>query len=52
MQVFGDDPDVDGAALGRRYITVTPIKCDMTDYETLNDLKQWDFGGDGQAPDR
>jgi 5'-nucleotidase len=52
MQVFGEDPDVDGAALGRRYITITPIKCDMTDYDMLNDLKQWDLDGGGQAPDR
>jgi 5'-nucleotidase len=51
MQVFGEDPDVDGAALRRRYITVTPIKCDMTDYETLNDLKQWDLQGGGQTPE-
>jgi 5'-nucleotidase len=52
MQVFDADPDVDGAALGCSYISVTPIKCDMTDYDMLDDLKQWDFGGAGRAPER
>jgi 5'-nucleotidase len=52
MQVFDADLDVDGAALGCSYISVTPIKCDMTDYDMLDDLKQWDFGGDGRAPER
>jgi len=45
MQVFDENLDIDGAALRRRYITVTPIKCDMTDYESLADLKQWGFDG-------
>jgi 5'-nucleotidase len=44
MQTFDDDPNVDGAALRHRFISITPIKCDMTDYGALNDLKQWDFG--------
>jgi 5'-nucleotidase len=49
MQVFGEDLDVDGAALNCRYIAVTPIKCDMTDYAMLDALKHWrldGFGGD------
>lgn len=33
-----DQPDIDGAALADRYISITPIKCDMTDYETLTAL--------------
>jgi 5'-nucleotidase len=37
-------PDIDGAALGERYISITPIKCDMTDYETLEELARWDIG--------
>jgi len=51
MQVFDEDLDIDGAALRRRYITITPIKCDMTDYESLSDLKQWglDGGAGGDA---
>jgi 5'-nucleotidase len=41
MQVFGDELDIDGAALRGGYISITPIKCDMTDYAMLHDLKQW-----------
>jgi 5'-nucleotidase len=37
-----DQSDIDGAALGDRYISITPIKCDMTDYETLRELSRWD----------
>ena len=37
-----DQLDIDGAALGERYISITPIKCDMTDYETLRELARWD----------
>jgi 5'-nucleotidase len=42
-QVFEDDPEIDGTALRRRFISITPIKCDMTDYEALNELRRWDF---------
>ncbi len=38
-----DQPDIDGAALVDRYISITPIKCDMTDYETLKALTQRDI---------
>ncbi|MGE5257780.1 MAG: 5'/3'-nucleotidase SurE [Hyphomicrobiales bacterium] len=41
MQTFEEDPNVDGAALRHRFISVTPIKCDMTDYDALNELRQW-----------
>ncbi|BBO78927.1 5'-nucleotidase SurE [Desulfosarcina widdelii] len=33
-----DRPDIDGAALQENYISITPIKCDMTDYDALNEL--------------
>ncbi|HSO18215.1 MAG TPA: 5'/3'-nucleotidase SurE [Desulfosarcina sp.] len=33
-----DQPDIDGAALAARQISITPIKCDMTDYDTLREL--------------
>ncbi len=33
--------DVDVAALGQNYITITPIKTDMTDYSAIDDLKKW-----------
>ena len=48
-QIFGEDLDIDGAALRHRYITITPIKCDMTDYDTLEDLKQWELDGSGKT---
>lgn len=38
-----DQPDIDGAALGDRYVSITPIKCDMTDYDTLRELALWDI---------
>jgi 5'-nucleotidase len=38
-----DQSDIDGAALTDRYISITPIKCDMTDYETLRQLSQCDI---------
>jgi 5'-nucleotidase len=41
MQTFGEDLDIDGAALRHRFISITPITCDMTDYKALDDLKQW-----------
>ncbi len=40
-------PDVDGAALLGNYVSVTPVRCDMTDYEAIQQLKQWDFNGFG-----
>jgi 5'/3'-nucleotidase len=42
-QAACDQPDVDGAALSDRYISITPIKCDMTDYAALRDLAGWDI---------
>ena len=42
-QRFEGDADVDGAALEGHYISITPIKCDMTDYGTLTTLKEWDL---------
>lgn len=42
-QAAYDRADIDGAALEERYISITPIKCDMTDYDTLRDLARWDI---------
>ncbi len=39
---FGD-PNIDEAALNKKYISITPIKCDMTDYNFLEPLKTWEF---------
>ena len=44
MQSFGQDPLIDGTALGQNFISITPVKCDMTDYRLLEDLAKWDLG--------
>ncbi len=36
-------PDTDGAALSDNYISITPIKCDMTDYNMIEELKRWNM---------
>jgi len=33
------DPNTDTPLLNRDYISITPIKCDMTDYDLMDDLK-------------
>lgn len=40
-QTFDKDLDIDGAALGENFISITPIKCDATDYSIIDDLKGW-----------
>jgi 5'-nucleotidase len=40
-QSLGNDPEVDVSALNRNYISITPVKCDMTDYGVLEDMKSW-----------
>jgi len=40
--------DADGALLNADYITITPVRCDMTDYDLLETLKSWEIGGDVQ----
>jgi len=42
-QSFSDNPDMDGDALNQRFISLTPITCDTTDYRALETLKQLDF---------
>jgi len=42
-QRFEQNLDVDGSALLENFITITPIKCDMTDYHMLEDMKKWDL---------
>jgi 5'-nucleotidase len=41
--------DVDGAALLGKYVSVTPVRCDMTDYDAIQQLKQWNFNGFGNV---
>jgi 5'-nucleotidase len=36
-----DQPEVDAMALRESYVTITPIRCDMTDYRALEDLRRW-----------
>ena len=36
-----NESDIDGSVLGKNYISITPIKCDMTDYSTAAYLKTW-----------
>ena len=38
--VDSSSPDADVAAFGQNYITITPIKTDMTDYSAIDDLKK------------
>jgi 5'-nucleotidase len=41
MQSFGADPQLDGAVLREHFISITPVKCDMTDYHMLEDMQGW-----------
>lgn len=36
-------PDVDSDDIYNNFISITPIKCDMTDYKTLEDLQTWNI---------
>jgi 5'-nucleotidase len=36
-----ENPDIDEAALCQQYISVTPIRCDGTAHELLDELKGW-----------
>jgi 5'-nucleotidase len=40
--------DADGALLSADYISVTPVRCDMTDYATMEKLRALDFGNNGK----
>ena len=35
--------NVDQSDIYNNYISITPIKCDITDYSLIEDLKQWDL---------
>jgi len=43
-QVPDADSDSDVAVIAKDYISITPIKCDMTDYKSIQTLKLWDIG--------
>jgi len=40
-QTFVNSADVDGSVLSDNCISITPIKCDTTDYGFLESLKKW-----------
>jgi len=42
-QSFGADSRIDGTALKHRFISITPVKCDTTDYHTLGDMEGWEL---------
>ncbi|MFA5117223.1 MAG: 5'/3'-nucleotidase SurE [Candidatus Omnitrophota bacterium] len=37
------DNDADIEAVRKHYISITPLKCDMTDYGFMDELKKWNF---------
>lgn len=37
------DPELDTVAVSEAYVSITPIKCDMTDYRSYDRLKEWDI---------
>lgn len=39
-----ENSEIDEAALSLNYISVTPIKCDATDYRLLEEMKGWRWG--------
>lgn len=41
-RIFGEDLSVDGDALCQDYITITPLQCDITDYDMLAEMQNWD----------
>ena len=43
-QTFESNPDVDGSILSENYISITPIRCDNTDYRFIDELKSWGIG--------
>ncbi|MBW2107600.1 MAG: 5'/3'-nucleotidase SurE [Deltaproteobacteria bacterium] len=42
-QVLDEAPDTDGTALGGNCISITPIRCDMTDYDAMEQLESWNL---------
>jgi 5'-nucleotidase len=39
-------PDSDDAVLNKKYISITPVRCDMTDYDNMETLRRWKFSND------
>ena len=52
MPCFSHDQS-DGAALSADFISITPVRCDMTDYDALEELRTWNLdNGYGASPRR
>lgn len=47
----GRDTGVDVDAVDQEFISITPVKCDMTDHETLAALRGWDIRVPGATGD-
>ncbi len=43
-QSFDNSPEIDGHALNENWISISPLKCDTTDYSFLETLKTWGVG--------
>ncbi|MEJ2098213.1 MAG: 5'/3'-nucleotidase SurE [Deltaproteobacteria bacterium] len=42
-QIQEADSNLDAAAIQQNYISITPVKCDMTDYQLMDDLRSWNL---------
>lgn len=40
-----DNPEIDGTVLSDKYISITPITCDVTDYSSMEAMKGWGLDG-------
>ena len=45
----GKSTDIDGSALCKDFISITPIKCDQTDYRVLETMKRWKIVSQSKA---
>jgi 5'-nucleotidase len=45
-QDFDGQPEADGLALAQGFISVTPLRCDMTDENLMQRLRRWPLGAD------
>jgi 5'-nucleotidase len=42
-QVYDQGADMDGTALCQNCISITPVRCDMTDHNAIKELKDWNM---------
>ena len=48
-QAFETQADSDGAALSEDWISITPVKCDMTDHDAIQTLQSWQIDQIGKS---